>query len=291
MDFAGSVSCSQCGSPVGSSSGRCPFCGAELADSKNASQVSAPSEAAPIGFSRGATRYNETRRASSTARSGSSKQPVFLFGAAAVLVLGGLGATFALRGASSSEGEALPVTLPEPLPKRAKAPGEIVVDDPENVDPSELSPPVQHRARDFNPSARLLSVAASPVRHHGVDLTAPHAQVVYTYYAGKSDPALHPNAQSGRFIVTIEESGALQASFPAGPGDAREVVDEPLCVFSAAIRAGRASGLPEGEPLEALYALDRDVGRAAWKLSVPGKDDAIRYIDGKTCAVVSRLSR
>lgn len=289
MDFAGAVSCSQCGSPVGSSSGRCPFCGAELSQSESTRKV-APSEAAPIGFSRGALRYNESRRGAVGRERTASKKPWILAGAGFVVVLAGLYGVVALRG-GGAEIEPAPVIAPAPPVARAKAPGEVVIDDPRSVDPSELSPPVQHRARAFNPSARLLSLSASPVTESGVDLTAPHAQVVYTYYGGRLDPAIHPDAGIGRFIVTVEEGGALQASFPAASEDAKQVVDEPLCVFSAAIRAGRASGLPEGEPLEALYAYDRDLRRAVWKIYLGDSGDSVRYIDGKSCAIVTKLNR
>lgn len=235
-----------------------------------------------MGYSAGALRYKKPQPSRSSASSSGIAKPVAI--AAGLLLLAGGGAYSFLR---EKPAEApIVASAPPPPPRPASAPDEITTPDPRNVDPGELSPAVQHRARAFSPASRLLSIAASPVVGRGVDLSAPDAQVVYTYYAPKQDPALAPNAKSGRFVVTVVQGGALQAGFPAAPGDAKAVVDEPLCVFSAAIRAGRASGIPAEANLHAVYELDASFNRAIWKLTVPGQKEHTRYLDGQSCAVL-----
>lgn len=285
MDFVGSVSCGQCGSPVGTSSGRCPFCGAELSKAPGAgSSHKARSDVAPIGYSEGALRYRGRHTASPRSRERSPRSALFAAAGIGLVVLG-IAAFVVFRGAQTD----LPVEAsPPPAPPPKAAPDEITVTDPKHLDPSELSGPVQYRARAWNPSARLLSIAASPVVETFVDLEAPDGKVVFTYLSGKQNPAPSPATNEGRFVVTVEEKGAMQASFPAAPGDAKAVVDEPLCVFSAAVRAGRASGIPGDEALEASYELDSALGRAVWTLTVPGKKEHTRYVDGQSCAIVTR---
>jgi len=280
MEFVGSISCAQCGSPVGTSSGRCPFCGAELSQQK---RPATKSHAAPVGYSEGALRYRKANKAKSKRNLGLLSKPVLaLFGVGGLLLVIGVALPF-IRG-----GNDVPVEAPPPPPPRpAPAPGEIRVQSPREVAPDDFSAAALHRAREFSSISRLLSISAAPVVGDYVDLTAPDAQVVYTYYADKQDPARAPNAKSGRFVVTIDAEGAKQADFPPAPSDAKSVVDEPLCVFSAAIRAGRASGIPEDAPIHAVYELDPGLRRAIWKLTVPEQKELTRLIDGQSCAIVA----
>lgn len=284
MEFVGSITCAQCGSPVGTSSGRCPFCGAELGKPGGSRSPKTRSEAAPVGYSEGALRY-QGRRAPSSRSSSSSSKPILLVASGVALLAIGAVAFVALRGGEADA--PVEVAAPPPPPPKA-APDEITIAMPSHVDPAELSPAVQYRARAWNPSARLLSISASPVVETHVDLEAAEAKLVFTYLSGKQDPALAPSPNEGRFIVTVEKEGAMQASFPSAPGDSKALVDEPLCVFSAAMRSGRASGIPADEKIDAKYEWDSVLRRAVWTLTVPGKKELTRYVDGQSCAIVTR---
>src|SRR5690606_11679914 len=179
------------------------------------------------------------------------KPVLALIGASGLLVAAGIALPF-LRGKDDTPAVETP---PPPPPRPAIAPGEIRIAEPREANPDDVSAAAQHRAREFSSIARLLSISAGPVVGDYVDLTEPHAQIAYTYFADKQDPALAPNAKSGRFVVTVSEEGAMQPEFPAIASDAKAIVDEPLCVFSAAIRAGRASGIPAEAVIHASYEL------------------------------------
>lgn len=212
-----------------------------------------------------------------------SKPVLALLGAGGLLLVVGLALPF-LRG---NDDGAEVVAPPPPPPRPVIAPGEIRIADASEANPDDFSAAALHRAREFSSIARLLSISAGPVVDGYVDLTAPDAQIAFTYFADKQDPALAPSAKSGRFVVTVSEEGAMQAEFPAAPSDAKAIVDEPLCVFSAAIRAGRASGIPADSPIHAVYELDPSLRRAVWKLTVPNQKDLTRFIDGQSCAILA----
>lgn len=282
MNFASSVSCKECGSPVGTSSGRCPFCGAKLVEAPVDPSKPKEKVAAEVGYSEGALRYERfgtTKRVEKK-----SPKPFLLVGVGVVLLFGGLYAFFNYRGSQIAplvEASQSPAPVKAPAP----APGEIVIVAPESTNPDDLSVPAQYRARAIDPDAKLLSVRAGPVVGDDVDLTAFDAQIVYTYLA--SDKEKGGGASPSRFVVTVIEGGAMQATFPATPSDAKTVVEEPLCVFSAAIRAGRASGIPEDAKITATYEYDNVLDRAVWKLDVEDQKELTRYIDGKSCAILT----
>lgn len=282
MEHIGSISCSECGSPVGTSSGRCPFCGAELSRARGTSRKS---EAAVVGYSEGALRYKKEKAKASTSKDRVglfSKPVVALVAVASVLVLAGAVISF-IRSRTTAEVESPP---PPPPPPRLP-PGEVRVETPSLFSPDDAIVAAQHRAREFSPNARLLSIIAGPVIDTFVDLTRDDAQVAFTYFATDEDPARTPPTKGRRFVVTISKEGTMQADFPPAPSDAKAVVEEPLCAFSAAIRAGRASGIPDDAAIQAIYELDTTLRRAIWTLSVPDQKELTRYVDGKTCAIVA----
>ena len=277
MEHVGAISCTQCGSPVGTSSGRCPFCGAELSRAKVPTRKS---EAAPVGYYQGSERNKKKGRRGQTKTSiGLLSTPVLvLIGIGGLLVVAGLVLSL-LRGGGTDEVAAPPAPPPPPTP----VPGEIRVASLSEFSPDDAVAAAQHRAREYSPNARLLSISASPVVGTFVDLNPDDAQVVFTYFAADGDSP----SKNHRFIVTVGKQGAMQADFPSAPTDAKAVVEEPLCVFSAAIRAGRASGIPDDAPIHAVYELDTSLRRAVWKLTVPEQKDLTRYIDGNTCAIIA----
>src|SRR5258707_5327845 len=175
---------------------------------------------------------------------------------------------------SSSMGSSAPATTV--VRARTETP---FFSDPAHVDASDLYPRVKERALAWNPDAHLVSIAASPVVGDKVDLTQEGAEIVYLF--GADDSARTP--PFGRLAITARQGGLEQApsiepvkpapAKPAGkpaakppartprtPSPAATVV-EPNCVFDAAAKAARASGVPAGTVMKLRYETDPTLNR------------------------------
>jgi len=188
-----------------------------------------------------------------------------------------------------------------PLPAPSATAGASPFTDAARVDPSDLYPKVKQRALTWNPDARLVSIAASPVVGDKVDLTQEGAEVVYVFGTDVTARA----RPFGRLAITARRSGIEQAAgdLPKPPGPSARAtgkpdrsltkpaagfVVEPNCVFDAAAKAAHASGVPGAQVMKLRYEADGAAGRGLWTAHVAGRSDFDRVIDGQTCAVVVR---
>jgi hypothetical protein len=115
----------------------------------------------------------------------------------------------------------------------------------------------------------------------------------------------------GRLAVTARRGGLEQVPIaelakplpvkPAGKATAKSIaantkapssspaaVVEPNCVFDAAAKAARASGVPAGTVMRLRYETDLTLNRGVWTARVPGRAELDRVMDGQTCAIVPR---
>jgi hypothetical protein len=177
-------------------------------------------------------------------------------------------------------------------PKATTAPaaGAFVVSYPAAADPNDLYLPARAKALQWNAKARLLSIAAQPLKDQAVDLTTPGAHIVYTFFAPKQDAVLaRANQGEGRFVVTVTAAEATTNATAGAATDDRSGVDEPTCLFSLAAKAAHAAGLPSDAPAELTYARDATLARPVWIASVPGKPGSEQVVDGQSCAILRRL--
>lgn len=317
------ITCPKCSAPLGVGDRRCPFCGFELPTPisvRPASRSSVPPtfEAATIGL----TAHNEAQRSSQAPASmppGSVRPPmsgpmllipgpgrpiqvvqapptrfsvVALVGAvAAAGLLGGLGW---LAYQSSRPVTAPPVLVVQPrkapqVPAVMSSIGSVAVADADRADPTESLARVQRTVAPDDPGAQLVSITVAGSRMGTVDLRAPGPSVTYVYALGRPATAtLAPKGQplagrEGRQLVLRAGGGQPE---PATLAKGAAAVPEPLCVWSAAWRSAVKGGLPEDEVVDGVYAIKNDEPR--WTVSVAGKPELSRDIDGKTCAIKTR---
>lgn len=294
MTSGGSNSCPQCGAPVSTAAGRCPFCGFTLgsvpAQPAPQAPTPPPTAAAPVGYSPGALHYGSARPPRPEAPPPSGPSRVVL--AASIAGAMALAAVATLLVVLRSRSSPTPVaSAPPPLPRpTATAPSDVVtIDDPKKVDPSHIYPRVYTKAVRWYSDARLLSIEAGPVIDKNVDLTASDGKIVYTFFAWKKDVAGSHKPESGdRLVVTVTSAGAEATPTGGSPTDEKRMVDEPTCVAWDAMRTARASGVPADQPIVARYDRDAVLARGIWHTTVAGHKEWERYIDGQTCAVVRR---
>ena len=93
----------------------------------------------------------------------------------------------------------------------------------------------------------------------------------------------------------VTSAGMKQSSSdgapPAATGGARLrdlPVPEPNCVFGAAVRGARASGLAKEANVTLRYGADKSLGRAVWTVRSMEHPEQERIVDGQTCAIVTR---
>ena len=283
----GSTSCPGCGAPVGTTGGRCPFCGAEIPSLSAPGAPSPPSTAAPVGYSQGAAAYGgaSVRPPRPRPKTGASSGAIAGI-AVGVIAIGGAGAYVFWRISSASPPATAISTKPPPPPSATVAPEVVVIADPKQVDPSDLYPRARARATKWSPDARLVSIVARPAADKKIDLTAADARIAYTFFSKGHDP--RGKDPTGRYVVTIVATGASDATAPGNLADDKNAVDEPLCVSWQALKAVRASGVPADQAVDLVYQMDAGLGRAIWTATVPGKKDLERLVDGNNCAIVRR---
>lgn len=301
MTMDSSSSCPKCGAPVGTGSGRCPFCGADLAIRQRAADGAgampgvglapqAPgaandpraTSAAIVGHAPGASRYTGAPLAPPSRSTAVTNAIVAIL---VPLVGGGLSYVFWTMLSKPKPAPAPVAHVAAPINPLSNPPPPVTtsdvidVKDPAHVDPIDFLARAKARALKWDSSARLFSIAASPVVDKKIDLSKPDARLVYTYVA--------PDG-AGRHLVAVTRSGAVESSEKGAAGDDSATVDEPLCVTFPAVRAALAAGLPANAKLEMRYEHDRPLGRAIWSIGVVGSKDAPRTIDGNSCAIVTR---
>jgi hypothetical protein len=325
MASLGSATCSRCGASIAPGVVRCPFCGTSVGGARKddvtpivrvpfrepsapaASPEPRPSAPSPMGIA--PHPVPSARPRPPIVRS--KKQPPWVVAAVAagivltgVLAISLLGKGSSSTPTSSSMGSSAPATTV--VRARTETP---FFSDPAHVDASDLYPRVKERALAWNPDAHLVSIAASPVVGDKVDLTQEGAEIVYLF--GADDSARTP--PFGRLAITARHGGLDQAPTvePAKPVPAKPVakpapkpvaakantrtppapaasVVEPNCVFDAAAKAARASGVPAGTVMKLRYETDPTLNRGVWTARVPGRAELDRVMDGQTCAIVAR---
>ena len=282
----GTATCSRCGASFATGVSRCPFCGNNVDGSTKPADE--PTALAPIGEA-----SSPRPRPPIGVR---KKKPNWVLpAAAAAIVLAGAGAILLLRRGSESVRPApQPSAVVTPVVTAEPTRPELPFGDPARVDPSDLYPKVKQRALTWNANARLVSIAATPVVGDKVDLTQDGGEIVYLFGIDLSARA-RPLA---RLAVTVRRGGIEQtpvsepvrATAPNGrtPAPTSIQVGEPNCVFDAAAKAARASGIPAATPMKLRYEADDKLKRGVWTAKAPGRADLDRVIDGQTCAIILR---
>jgi hypothetical protein len=265
---------------------RCPFCGNNV-DSPT-KQADGPTATPPLGEA-----SSLRPRPPIGVR---KKKPNWVLPAtAAAIILAGAGAILLLRrGGESARPAPQPSAVVTPVVTAEPTQSELPFPDPARVDPSDLYPKVKQRALAWNADAHLVSIAATPVVGDKVDLTADGGEIVYHFGTDLSARA-RPLA---RLSVTVRRGGIEQApvSEPVRatapnartPAPTSIQVGEPNCVFDAAAKAARASGIVAATPMKLRYEADNKLKRGVWTAKVPGRADLDRVIDGQTCAIIVR---
>jgi hypothetical protein len=218
----------------------------------------------------------------------SKKQPNWVLPAAAAGILGAGALAILLLGKGAPPPSPPPVAalVPAVAPAESAPSRAEPFNDAARVDPSDLYPKVKQRVTAWNADARLVSIAASPVVGDKVDLTKDGAEIVYLFAA---DPSAR-TPPFGHFSVTVRRSGLEGAPLGANARiGVSQRVAEPNCVFDAAAKAARASGIPASTVMKLRYEADPVSKRGVWTARVPGKADLDRIIDGQTCNIVVRL--
>lgn len=309
MQFVGSASCTQCGAPVGTAGGRCPFCGAAIAPAAEpaggagASSPSSPSsiahspalqiaplpgprgdeargsQPAQIGYSPGALRYKPIEPPGVVDKHLPKRNAVVVsvWGATGGALVLALGAWLFYQARTPAP----PPVVTRPAPPAASVLAAALKADPKEADPSDLYTQAFARAKAWNPEPKLLAIDAGPVVDRRVDLTAPDAKIVFTFTAARS------REPGGRLLVTVTRDGTTATPQPAQPGDGKAIVAEPTCVSWAAMKAARASGIPAGDAMQARYEWEETESRPVWRTSVPGKKELDRVVDGASCAILT----
>ncbi|MCC6649142.1 MAG: hypothetical protein IT374_26685 [Polyangiaceae bacterium] len=271
--------CVKCGAPVGTTGGRCPFCGTEQP------RVSTlePSGAAAVGL----TDVNRAR----TARPSFRPQPKARSGGiVAVAVVGALvvvgaaaGGLFFLTRSGGGEAPATSASAPPPsTASPARTIGGVEVADAARVDPTDLLPRMRPRVAAWSADAKLLEIQVTRATNGTVNLTEPGGEIVTRFLSEKTDPRAPKGKEITRqrlqFVVKLGAGEPEQSAGAAGDKPAAE----PNCIWSAAHRAAVKGGLPLAGPTDARYGWDAKFATDVW-LFTSGTHRLV--VDGNSCAI------
>ncbi len=270
--------CVKCGAPVGTTGGRCPFCGTEQP------RVTAhePTGAAAVGL----TQVNRMRsarpslRPQPTGRSGGALAAVVLVGLV-VAAGAGVGVYMATR----SRGAEAPAATASAPPASTASPerliGGVAVADAARVDATDLLPKMKPRVMAWNGEAKLLEILVVKAKNGTVNLTEPGGEVIVRFVSDQTNPRAPRGKEARQRLEFVIKQGAAEPE--PGPAAANDkAVSEPNCVWSAAHRAAVKGGLPLAGPTDARYGWDAKAGAEVWVLS-SGAQRIV--VDGNTCAI------
>ena len=89
--------------------------------------------------------------------------------------------------------------------------------------------------------------------------------------------------QNGLFVVTADAHGVRAAE---RPGTNAIAVAEPNCIFEDVLRKSAQSGLSMRDRLRFRYAESQKNERGLWFVSRDGEAEALRTLDGSSCAII-----
>lgn len=270
--------CVKCGAPVGTTGGRCPFCGTEQPRVTSHE----PTGAAAVGL----THVNRVRSARPSQRpkpAGAAGGVIAAVAVVGILAVGGAAAGFFLltRGADDA-----PTTSASAAPTSTASPermiGGVAVADAARVDPTDLLPKMKPRVTAWSPEAKLLEIIVTKATNGTVNMTDGGGEVIVRFLSERTDPRAPKGRETTRqrmqFVV---KQGAGEPEH--GPSAATDKpVAEPNCIWSAAHRAAVKGGLPLAGPTDARYGWDARANAEVWVLT-SGTQRVV--VDGNTCAI------
>lgn len=267
----------KCGAPVGTTGGRCPFCGTE--QPKLTTQE--PTGAAAVGLS-DVNRARMGRPSMQPKKSGNTGLFVVIGALVALALIGGAVAAVML-GKPKTDGPAPSTsvaTVSTASPERTI--GGVSIADAARVDPTDLLPKMKPRVMAWNADAKLLEIVVVKAKNGYVNATEPGGEIVVRFISEKIDP----RAPKGKDVTRqrmhfVVKQGAGEPD--QGPGAATDkAAAEPNCVWSAAHRAAVKGGLPLAGPTDARYGWDAKANADVWVIT-SGAQRVV--VDGNSCAI------
>ena len=217
--------------------------------------------------------------------------PMTIVGGLALLAMIGFGGWSIYLSKQPPPPPAVLPKKPPPIPAVMSSIGVVAVPDADRADPTEVLGEVQRKVAPGDAGASLVSITIVGSSNGVVDLRKPGRSVTYLYASGRAAGAtatLVPRGQplagrEGRQLV-LQLNGGQPETVPLPKG--AQPVPEPLCVWGAAWRTAVKSGVPEDAEASGVYAMKGNEPR--WVITVAGKPEYTRELDGKSCAIKTR---
>jgi hypothetical protein len=173
--------------------------------------------------------------------------------------------------------------LPEPSATASALRPAASATAPVALEPTALFAKAKSAALAWHTDAALTEIDISPVN---LGKVGPSGKLVFSFGkpAGKK---LGPGSavQTLGFVVTADESGLRGDEQPVGKVVS---VAEPNCIFEdVLIKVGKA-GVSASEALHLHYAMSEPPSRGVWRVSRAGGSEALRTLDGASCAIIVR---